>query len=187
MKKIIKVRGGPFILRCLLIFTAVMPLYADPISDRLEVYDKDSNVKYSVSVLESEEVSGQVYAIGVPNLADPSKFGSYSLVIDASTGKISDVFGVANSPDGNFYLAFISYTEPVPAVDWPPAGPVYIENTGGPFDATTYLHSDLLAQGYTAAFYSDPAGEIPEPAPMLLLGSGLLGLAVYGRKKVFKE
>jgi hypothetical protein len=40
--------------------------------------------------------------------------------------------------------------------------------------------SDLIGDGYFTEV-------VPEPATMLLLGSGLIGLAGYGRKKFFKK
>jgi len=40
-----------------------------------------------------------------------------------------------------------------------------------------------------AEFYADNASvdPVPEPTTMLLLGSGLIGLAGYGRKKLLKK
>jgi hypothetical protein len=48
---------------------------------------------------------------------------------------------------------------------------------------TIFLSSSLLA----AQAYSATSEPVSETTAMLLLGSGLIGLAGYGRKKFFKK
>ncbi|MDY6837240.1 MAG: PEP-CTERM sorting domain-containing protein [Thermodesulfobacteriota bacterium] len=49
------------------------------------------------------------------------------------------------------------------------------------------IHVQGFDSGGSESFINDPGSPVPEPATMLLLGSGLVGLAGFGRKRFFKK
>lgn len=98
-------------------------------------------------------------------------------------------------------LAFLKATNPetdIYALDMNGFVPTGIDFFTGTFLAQTYgpgiyawwdtvgVHPTTEVHVQIAEYAAD-ATEVPEPATMLLLGSGLIGLAGYGRKKFFRK
>ncbi len=112
--------------------------------------------------------------------ADTQKYQIDSLDVYINGGKAYEYIGILSQLDtGNGKSDYV-----IPGIDLTNATELYFVLNFGNLSGTVGDNNDGKENFFLVNGNAPP---IPEPATMLLLGSGLIGLAGYGRKRFLKK
>ena len=188
----------------------IFTLYAliNPLSGQFEFEQEDPYMSGMADGGWDFYISVALVPMTGPGSATPGSFEFDGHIVDVTDDMIYGAPGCLSQPHGIFdtyywenSFNFISTNTAVlyNSQDNPggfnaaPGGTLYyadflVDTTNlAPEYAIHFDLYDCAVPGHFAPFSHDAQSRVPEPSTMLLLGSGLIGLGVLGRKKLFKR